>query len=746
MKILTRIAILFFLFGFYNVSAQTNKICGKIIDAKTKQAIADANIWIENSINGTTSDTKGNFCLSLNNKTKQISLLFSHLGFKTLNKKISVSEKTNLTIALTPSTVELNEVVVRTNKNSTSTNEQTVTSIIISKDLLFETTVHNIPDILLKQPGVSLAGQAYHAAPSIRGLARKRVVVMADREKVSSERNIGAPGTFINPFEIERIEILKGPYSTLYGSDAVGGVVNIITKNYDQPYYLSNIGGLLNISYQSVSNAKNVNLSVNGSSDNLLYRISAGYRDADNYSIPNGNDLMNSFYSEKHVAGKIMYSINDNHELTAKGYYSKGGEIGKPAYDTLTNAIHDIDNHFIVGLNYKWKGVSKYLTKTELNITAHKHELGAKINKHKVEIDPSEDKFIKNKKNLWNTDYITQYDLYFTLSDRLKVLAGFDGYFRQDIHLDEHKVVRNYNTGIFIKKEEAILLDNGFQNSYGVYTQADYLFTDRLFINAGLRWNFISTGIPDDPEKDRTDNSFNGNFGLSYNFANKFTIKVNIGSAFRAPDIKELYVTTNTPGGLNISNPDLVSEHSFNFDLGFVYNSSSNLIELSLFRNQIKNMVILDWDNTTAARIGEFKNIGEGLLYGGEISYNQKLSECFSSMINLTKIYGFDKHADDELMDVPPLQLNASFKYSINQFWAKLSGRYSGKQTEVAEDDFTNKAFTTFDFGTGWKVMENLNAIFTITNILDEKYREHFQFNWMYAPGRSFNLSLNFNI
>jgi len=705
------------------------------------------NVWIENTVIGTTSDTEGKFCLNIDDiKKDTIVISFSSLAYQKQTQKINPKSNVTLTILMNPAITTLSEVVVTTNKSVNAVREQTVISKVVSKEAIIASGAQNIPELLVKQPGVSLAGQSYHTAPSIRGLARKRVVVMLDGEKISSERNVGPPGTFINPFEIERIEILKGPYSTLYGSDAVGGIVNIISKSYEQPIYNDKIGGRLDMSYKSVNNGKNANLALNGKLNKVLYHINAGYRDADNHKIPGGKELMSSFYEEKYLGGKLIYNTNKNNQLTFKTYYSIGGPIGKPAYDTLTNAIHNYDNHFIAGINYKMKNIGKHLTKTELNITRHFHELGAVIEKHKQEINPNNDKLINNEKYLEGADYIAQYDMYFTINSKLKILTGFDGYFRNKINISEHKVVRNYNSGIFIMEKADTLLTDASQNSYGVFAQADYLLTEKFFVNAGIRWNYFTTNLPEQSDKNKQNSAFSGNFGLSYSVFKRFNIKANIGSAFRVPDIKELYVTTNTPGGKNISNPNLIPEQSLNLDLGFVYQGKTNLIEFSLFRNQINNMIILDWDNSLNPRTGTFKNIGEGLLYGLEFSYSQKITKRFSGYLNLTQTNGYDLFADDELMDVPPFQLNTGINYNINnKLRFSLSGRYSGEQLNVAEGDFTNKAFTTVDFSARWMIIKNLKLNLSVSNILNEKYREHNQFDWMFAPARSINFGVNYN-
>lgn len=741
-----RFVIFFIILFTIKVNSQTTTICGTVNHVQTKKPIYLVNIWVKGTQQGTTTDINGHFCLEIDSVKENPILVFSEISYKQQTKEVSIKKDNNLNIFLSPSSIQLSEALVTASKNIKSIQEQTTIPTVVSKEVILENNTQNIAEILLRQPGVSLAGTGYHTAPSIRGLARKRVVVMLDGEKISSERNVGAPGTFINPFEVERIEILKGPYSTLYGSDAIGGVVNIISKQFDYPFYNEKIGGRVDLSYKSVNNGKNSNLALNGKIKKIQYRVSTGYREVEEYEQADGSKAFNSFFKEQYAAAKLKYSVNDKHQIAFKTHYSKGGPIGFPAHSTLVNAVHDYDNHFIVGLNYKINNNGKYLKKVELNMTRHTHDLGADIIVHKVENNPANDKRVSMRKDLLSNNYILQYDMYFTITDKLKVLTGFDGYFRENIDVKARKIVTNYNTGLFIMEVDDVSLENASQRSYGVFTQIDYAASNKVNVNAGIRWNNIATEQPNNSNFNKKSEAFSGNLGLSYSPTKEFSIKTNIGRAFRSPDIKELFVTTQTPGGMNISNPDLIPEHSLNLDLSFVYQGKSNLIQISTFRNQIDNMVLLDWDYTTNPRTGTYKNIGEALLYGIEFSYNQKITNNISSYFNLTNIYGKDINADDELMDVPPLQVNTGLRYRLNDnVRFNISGRHSSEQTNIAAGDYPTDAFTTFDFSTHWKIADNINANISITNVSNEYYREHFHFDWIRAAGRSFNAGINYN-
>jgi len=738
------ILMILFITPGIQLSAETIVVCGRVFDHETQLPIENAHINSSSSSLTFNSTSKGDFCFETSHIP--LKLTISHIGYQEKVIEIKHLSEKPLHISLRPSLLLMKEVVVSANKNASSAQEQTTLPSIISKQMILESAGQTISQALIKSPGVSMAGQSYHSAPSIRGLARKRVVVMLDGEKITSERNVGTPGTFINPFEIEAIEILKGPYATLYGSDAIGGVVNITSKSFEAPYYFPGFGGRLDVSTESVSNAKNLNLGLNAMYGNWLLHLSSGLREADNYTTPETDRLMNTFYNEKHVGGKLTYLAHPNHTLTLKSYYSDGGDIGKPAYDTYTNAIHDRDDHMILGLNYQWQNINPLLNKIELNLTRHRHELGVKILKHKVESDPNEDKLVNNVKNLDNIDYIFQGDFYITPSPNLKLLAGLDVFFHQDLNIDERKVVHNYNTGIFIKEEASVLLSDAYQRSYGIFLQADYNLTENLFTSAGLRWNTITTYGKPQTDASKEDQAISANFGLSYQASDELSLKANIGSAFRAADVKELYVTTNTPGGLNIGNPDLSPEKSINVDFSAIYQYQTGLLEFSLFRNQINDMIILDWDNSTANRQGKFCNIGQGLLYGVELSFKQKLSTSLSAYLNGAWISGKDTETDDELMDVPPIHANAGLKYKLFKKLAlHLSGRFSAEHTEVADDDIANDAFVLIDFHTQWQILNNLSLNFSLINILNTSYREHYMFEWMQAPGRSFNTGLHVN-
>ncbi len=759
----TTIFLVFLIFS--TISANAVSISGKVINSDTKETLPGVSVFVKNTVLGTSSDINGNFQLK-NIPTDSITVVFSFVGFEMQEVNILNNKPDTINIELHPSSIALQEVVISTAKNQLKSFEQTTPVSVLTQSKITENATQDIADIISREPGVSLVGEGFHRASSIRGLARKRIVVMVDGERISSERNPGPPGTFVNPLDVKNIEILRGPYSTLYGSDAVGGVINIITQDYKQPLSNKYVGGTFNSNYQSIRNGYNANLMLNTKiSDKVFFHLTAGKRKAESYRDADGNEVMGTNFSEQSATAKITWQINKNHKLQLNGLLSKADSIGKPAFSDSVNALHPADDHYKIGLNYQWTNIARWMPKMNIKASAHKHDITARIYNYR---NVQYGRVMNVSKNLYNTDYVYQHDFTFIINPKIKILTGLDFYQRDGIHIDEHKRAFLYNPDnpqfnigeLVYDGPQDTTIDNSYQRSLGFFVQANYSLSKKLLLNGGLRWNKFNTyanlvkttyaGPPYDysqnihETKTKSDEAFSGNFGLSYMPAEYLIITGNIGQAFRVPSTKELFINTMTPGGMNFCNPDLVPEKSFNLDFGIkLKDKKQNSISFALFRNKINNMIILEWDSLHAS--GQFNN-KNALVYGGEITFDYKVLKQLFISGNMSYVKGHDDK-DEVLMDIPPLQINLETRYYIkpDKLFVALVGKYNAKQSKVAVGDVPTDAFVVLDFLSAWKVNKYFKATFSVTNILNNDYREHYQFDWVRQPGRSFNAGLQIN-
>jgi TonB-dependent heme/hemoglobin receptor len=748
-----------------SISAQQKSVTGTIADIETGKVLPGVSVFVKGTVIGTISDINGMFTLNFIPANSE-KITFSIVGYKTLEKAIGKPDESNYEIFLEPSTVSLNEVVISAAKNELTSFQQTTPTSVVSPERINEFSIQNIPDIITREPSVSLAGAGYHKVPSIRGLARKRVVMLVDGHRISSERNPGPPGTFVNPLDIKKIEILRGPYSTLYGSDAVGGVVNILTKNYKKPLSNKYVGGTINSNYQSIRNGYNLNLLLNTAlSKNLFLHLTAGKRKADSYKDADGDEVMGTNFSEQSVNAKITWQIHKNHRLQLKGLLSLADSIGKPAFNDSINALHPEDNHYIAGINYQWSNIAPWLSKMNISGSFHHHDITARIYNYRT---ITYGRVMNQQKNLYNDDIVYQHDFTFILNPKIKVLAGVDYYNRSSIHIDEQKKAWAWvpdNPGFHIGEllyegPQDTIIHDSYQNSLGFFAQATYFASDKLSLNGGIRWNKFHTeanlvyttqmGPPYDyslntyETKTKDNDAISGNLGASFTLSNNVTLFANAGQAFRVPSTKELFVNTMTPGGMNFANPDLIPEKSFNLDLSAKFtDEKNNNLTIAFFRNRIIDMIILEWDSLHAS--GVFNN-KDALIYGGELSFDFKMINKLNLNGNLSYIFGEEDHGE-VLMDIPPIQVNLEGRYFIKpgKAFVALAGRYNGKQEEVATGDVPADAFFVLDFLGGWRINDMLKVNVSVTNIFNNLYREHYQFDWVRQPGRSFNAGLNFN-
>lgn len=229
--------LLIFLFLAEAGIAQKEVIYGTVSDSETSEPIVDANIIITNTDEGTTTDEDGEFTLQ-SDKTIQ-SITISHLNYESKTLKDISPE---MAISLNPDVSEVDEVVVTGTKSLRNLKEVPGRISVIHKEEIERIPLQQVDDILRFTPGINVRRSSglYTQRPivTLRGLSgdeQARTLVLMNGIPLNTSDEGGVNWNRINPYNIERIEVFKGPGSSLYGNNAMGGVINIITKKPSKP-------------------------------------------------------------------------------------------------------------------------------------------------------------------------------------------------------------------------------------------------------------------------------------------------------------------------------------------------------------------------------------------------------------------------------------------------------------------------------------------------------------------------------
>ena len=330
-KAVFAILLLYFALIGFGSTPNNGYLKGRVLDSDGKP-LANVKVYVADSDISTATGTDGTFVLE-DLAQEDLSMIFTHPDYISQVVNVSLEERSGQVIEVT--LAPKNPILMTIKEEITVTAEaDSIIDVslpshrtILPSSMLTEMGSANIAESVEKVPGVATVGKGgYSMVPSIRGLAEHRVLLLVDGVRITSERRVGASASFISLGDIDRIELNRGPYSVFYGSGAVGGIINIITKS-PSPY--SPLTGKFYLSYNTVRNERSGSAMMTGSFGKWGWMLGANGKKADDYSAPSGT-VEWSRYSDY----DFMFKVNresGNSQLYATLFHYKGIDIGKPS-------------------------------------------------------------------------------------------------------------------------------------------------------------------------------------------------------------------------------------------------------------------------------------------------------------------------------------------------------------------------------------------------------------------------------
>lgn len=767
--------------------AQSISIKIKVTSAENNQPISNANITISEKYFGTTNNSGECF---LENLTKgNYFLKISHISYKTYEIKSELLSDTILVFELSAGNIKLSDVIVTSNKYEQNILMLPYSISSITKNEIEMSPSITVSDLLKTESGISLLRDGIWGTEiSIRGLSRANVVSLIDGNRIETSTDISARLSMFDLNDVERIEVIKGAASSLYGSGATGGTINIISKSGSYTNKLS-LKGSYSGGFNSVNNLFSNGINIIASGNEWIAKFSGIYRKAQNMQTPSG-ELSNSQFEDNSFNALFQFKPFEDQEIKFNYQQFNAYDVGIPGAAPLfpNNAIvtYPEEQRRLLSVEYKINNLSRSFIKLS---TKYFHQFISRD----VENIPRTVQFVPGGNGQppkrvsvlkispsadHNTDgFQTQADFKFV---NHYVIAGLDFWTRNYIGLRtreqkieilnpaDSSVVRTTYKTIYEKP-----LPDADYSSAGIYLQDEMNLFHNLNLTLSGRYDFIwlsnaetynplyeindgviNTNLKQDTiwnSESAQNKSYVFNIGLLYSLSDQSNISFNAARSFRSPSLEERYQYIDLGSVIRVGDPNLKPEQGYFFDLGFRLFPDNLNFTTSIFLNSLKDLVA-EVPGTYDGRNALIKtNIGEALLYGMEYTINLRVSNQLSIYNTLSYVSGLNQKDDQYLLQISPLNGLLGIEYfPLEWMSADVSEIIFSAQENVAPGEKTAPGYAIFNFKLNF-INLTFGSIKTgfslgIENLLDKEYRNHLSTNRgsiTTEPGRNIFIRAN---
>ena len=565
---------------------------GKITDAKTGKGIEGATVYMSDIKSGTSSDAAGNFII--NNIPRGNHLVeISHIGYSSIALNIDINNDVKKDFVLTESIIENSEVIVTGVTGATKLKKVPFAISVMRKEDFFQNTSSNIIESLTKIGGIStLATGPSISKPVIRGLSYNRVLTINDGVRQEGQQWGDEHGIEVDEASVNKIELLKGPASIIYGSDALAGVVNIITN---VPVPANTIKANLSGNYQSNNNLRTINLNIGANKNGFNWNMYTSNKAAGDYQNKYDGRVFNSKFTGNNMGGYVGYNgkwgfshlLLSNFNLKAgliEGERDSAGYFIKNLAGGITARATDEDFKISTPL-IPYQHIRHFKIATDNNIKIGKNFLTVNIG------------FQQNRREEFgNPDDVNERALFFDL----KTFT-----YTAQYHLAETK---GWKTSVGINGMQQNNTNKGVEQlipNYDLFDFGVYAFSqktiNKLTLSGGLRYDsrnvdagnlLDGTSVKGNSFK-KSFSNFSGSLGLAAQVTKAINLKFNIARGFRAPSIPELASNGAHEGTIRYEygNTNLKSETSIQLDGGLEYSAEHISVGLSAFYNNFNNFI-----------------------------------------------------------------------------------------------------------------------------------------------------------
>jgi iron complex outermembrane recepter protein len=712
-------------------------IFGHVTDASTGEHLPFVNLLVQGTRIGTITDASGHYLLT-NLPEGRHTLLVRSLGYAPAEVEIEAVAKTSreVDIELTPTSINLSEVVLTASPTASGFRYQP--DAVFMGEQIQRRSEPSFGEMLNGQPGVTMRsfGSA-PARPVIRGMDGDRILVLENGERMGDISETSADHSIsLDPLVASRVEVIRGPASLLYGSSALGGVINLMTTDIPDQWD-EGVSGVVSGQGATMNN------------------MGAGF-------------------------GRLTYG-GDQNAFTGRIAMRQAGDITTPEGKIPGTSMRNYDGALGWGMNY-----DRVNGGLSFSISDQNFEIPESIDipEESVEIRALRLALQGRLGSNLKGEFFDQAQVRFNASQfhqqEVEIFHLPDGIAEEEIELEyDQKAISSTITlqhkpaGIFARgalgfsfngQQLKVIGDDAYTPGEQRFTLATFTFQEiplshTMRFQFGLRLDFqnskaLQNEVFPDITLQRNAFNYSGSFGLNFRPFDGLEIGGQLARSHRNPMVEELFADGAHLGAgvYEKGNPGLKDEIGHGADLFVNYKKNNFEIEVTGFVNDFSNYIVFQptgqVDEPSGYTVFEYSE-GEAVLYGSEISLGWELFKGLKLQSGTDWVRGIrtmEDAPDENLPFIPPFRFNNEVEYDFVHGWLGAGLMAVSRQAKVAPEEEVTEGYALLSFQAGYRIngVGRHIIILKVQNALDTKYRDHLsriEDRNFVMPGRNFNLT-----
>jgi hemoglobin/transferrin/lactoferrin receptor protein len=659
------------------------------------------------------------------------------------------------------------QIVVTAARQEQLSGEVPAPVTVFDRELIEQAQPEKMADLFKMIPGVEIDGEGpFRGLPVIRGLKSNRILILVDGQRLNNAREstsfAGIQPALVNLAEVDRIEVLRGPASVQYGSDAIGGVINIITRQPDLGVSGFRVSGDVGLEYGTTSDSRLGRVSVTGTGNGFSFYAGGSVEEVDDYTAANGaatddryegfvrsdDTVPNSGMKQSSFNGGVKFLTGSQSVLRFDAEVIRTEDVGFPGFDLETSGIEiNFPNFDRDKLSVGWQS-GPVGALSDISLSAYYQRVD------------------KESQNLF--DLPGFFSSSFTRSEidsfgfNAQSIAAFGRHgltFGLDLYrdsVDDNALSEQCFGGFCLPPSTEVAVPTSEQTGLGVYIEDRWSVSDAITLQLGLRgdtFDFVSDDDPDYPGEpfDVTDSALSGNIGLTWSLTEHVNLVGLLARGFRTPNLQERSFTGLATNGeaFIIQNPDLDSESSWNYEAGFKVRYERYSGGVQFFYNDLTDFITFEFlgpDPVTGIELAQFANVEKATIKGVELDLQAIFAKWWTAFGSLAYLEGDNDTTGEPLASIPPLKVVVGLRYQRPAWWIEADLRFLDGQDRLPESDpffdTGTTGFTVYDLRGGYEFGFGLGVLVALENVTDELYNE--PFNNRPEPGRNLRTTLRY--